>query len=280
MKDATMLDVDTATRCAVPSIRVIAASGLTPRTRCATCGLREVCLACDRVAEDVGHIEDLTVNHRPIKAGDSLYRTGDGFGSLYTVRSGFFKTVQSLEDGREQVTGFHMTGDLLGADGIGMGVHGCSAVALEDSRVCVFQYSRIEDLGRNAPQLQRRLHMAMSSEIVREHGVMRLLGVKSAEERLAVFLLDLSQRLAARGYSRSEFILRMTRNEIGSYLGVKLETVSRAFSKLRSEGLISVDRRYVRIRDVEGLHWNRQGATTLAGETRTRINSGRPSAAR
>jgi len=138
-------------------------------------------------------------------------------------------------------------------DGIGPDEHGCNAVALEDSQVCVIPYSRIEQLSRDMAGMQRQFHKMMSREIVREHGVMLLLGSMRAEERLAAFLLNLSMRFTARGYSASEFNLRMTRDEIGSFLGLKLETISRLFSRFDAEKLISVRQKSVQILDVEGL---------------------------
>lgn len=222
-------------------------------TRCSSCGLREMCLPCGLSGQDVGRIDELIYTRRRLKRGESLYRAGDQFSSLYAVRSGFFKTVQTLEDGRDQVTGFHMAGEIMGMDGIGPEAHICNAVALEDSEVCVIPYSRLENLGRDMHTLRHQFYKVMSCEIVREHGVMMLLGTMRAEERLATFLLNLSQRFTARGYSPSEFNLRMTREEIGSYLGLKLETVSRAFSKFQEEGFINVQQKHVQILDVGGL---------------------------
>ena len=222
-------------------------------TRCSTCGLRELCLPCGLAGQAADRIDDIVYTRRRVKRGEHLYRAGDRFGSIYAVRTGFFKTVHTLEDGREQVAGFQMAGEIMGMDGIGPDAHVLSAIALEDSEVCVIPYSRLESLGEEMHELRRQFHKAMSREIVREHGVMLLLGTMRAEERLAAFLLNLSQRFAARGYSPSEFNLRMTREEIGSHLGLKLETVSRAFSRFQDEGLISVQLKDIRILDVEGL---------------------------
>ena len=222
-------------------------------TKCSSCNLREVCLPCGLTGQDVDRVGELVYTRRRIERSESLYRSGNEFNSLYAVRSGFFKTVQTLEDGREQVTGFHMAGEIMGMDGIGPEKHGSSAVALEDSEVCVIPYSRLVNLGHEMHGLQRQFHKVMSREIAQEHSVMLLLGTMRAEERLATFLLNLSQRFTARGYSASEFNLRMTREEIGSYLGLKLETVSRAFSKFQEDGLISVHQKNIRIRDVAGL---------------------------
>jgi CRP/FNR family transcriptional regulator len=146
-----------------------------------------------------------------------------------------------------------MAGELLGLDGIGTDAHTCDAVALEDSQVCVIPFHQLEDLSREVSDLQRQFHRIMSREIVRDHGVMLLLGSMRAEERLAAFLLNLTQRLQHRGFSASELILRMTREEIGSYLGLKLETVSRTFSKFQEEGLLEVRQRQIRILDADGL---------------------------
>jgi CRP/FNR family transcriptional regulator len=222
-------------------------------TRCSACGLREVCLPCGLAGKQIDKVDDLVYTRRRVKRGEHVYRAGDKFGSLYAVRSGFFKTVQTLEDGREQVTGFHMGGEIMGMDGIGPETHVLNSIALEDSEVCVIPYSRLESLGEEMHELRHQFHKVMSREIVREQGIMLLLGTMRAEERLAAFLLNLSQRFAARGYSPSEFNLRMTREEIGSHLGLKLETVSRAFSRFQDEGLISVQLKDIRILDVDGL---------------------------
>jgi CRP/FNR family transcriptional regulator len=222
-------------------------------TRCSTCGLREVCLPCGLLGQAADRLDELVYTRRRVKRAECLYRAGDKFTSLYAVRSGFFKTVQTLEDGREQVTGFQMAGEIMGMDGIGPDTHVLNALALEDSEVCVIPYSRIESLGREMHELRHQFHKVMSREIVREHGVMLLLGTMRAEERLATFLLNLSQRFAARGYSPSQFSLRMTREEIGSHLGLKLETVSRAFSHFQEDGLISVQLKEIHILDPEGL---------------------------
>jgi len=222
-------------------------------TRCSTCNLREICLPCGFSGQDTSRIDELVYTRRVVKRGETLYRAGDKFNSIYAVRSGFFKTSQNLEDGREQVTGFQMAGEILGMDGIGPEQHGCNAIALEDSQVCVIPYARIEQASRDLPSMQRQFHKMMSREIVREHGVMLLLGSMRAEERLATFLLNLSQRFTARGYSPSEFNLRMTREEIGSFLGLKLETVSRLFSRFHDEELISVWQKCIRILDIAGL---------------------------
>ena len=242
-----------------PPLRVVASRPeMRPVVRkfevtCSSCNVRELCLPKGLDGEDIRRVERVVYARRRVKRGEALYRAGDQFNSIYGVRSGFFKTTAINEDGREQVTGFYMPGELLGMDGIGAGVYHGNAIALEDCEVCVLPFALVEALGREIPALQRHLHCVLSREIVRDHGVMMLLGSMRAEERLAAFLLNLSRRLLQRGYSPTEFHLRMTREEIGGYLGLKLETVSRLFSKFQADGLIEVQQKFVRILDVPGL---------------------------
>ena len=225
----------------------------TIKVACSNCNLRELCMPVDLSREELDRIDDLVGARRKIKRGTTLFRNGEKFTSLYAIRTGFFKTCVAAEDGRDQVTGFQMAGEVVGLDGIVHDYHTCDAVALEDAEVCVMPFDRIEELSREVNSLQRHVHKIMSREIVREHGVMLLLGSMRAEERLAAFLLNLVQRLHARGFSQSELVLRMTREEIGSYLGLKLETVSRTFSKFAEDGLVEVKQRHVRILNPDAL---------------------------
>jgi CRP/FNR family transcriptional regulator len=223
------------------------------RVACSSCSLRELCLPAGLDSGEMERVDQLVTNRRKLRRGADLYRAGEPLAALFAIRSGFMKSCVLHDDGREQVAGFHMAGDLLGLDAIGGGSHTCDTVALEDTEVCEIPFSYLEKLSRELPSLQQQLHRIMSREIVRDYGVMLLLGSMSAEERLAAFLLNLSQRFAARGYSPSEFRLRMTREEIGSYLGLKLETVSRAFSGFQDRRLIEVRQKQVRILDFPGL---------------------------
>lgn len=225
----------------------------TIKVACSNCNLRELCMPMGLSNDEIDRLDAMVANRRKIKRGTALFRNGEKFNSLYAIRTGFFKTCVASEDGRDQVTGFQMAGEIIGLDGIVNDHHTCDAVALEDAEVCVMPFDRIEDLSREINGLQRHVHKIMSREIVREHGVMLLLGSMRAEERLAAFLLNLVQRLHARGFSQSELILRMTREEIGSYLGLKLETVSRTFSKFVEDGIVEVKQRHVRILDTEAL---------------------------
>ena len=220
---------------------------------CQTCGMRELCLPAGLTKNELAQLDSIVRRKRPLKRGDHLYRAGNDLQSLYAVRSGFLKSCVLHDDGREQVAGFHMMGELLGMDAIGSGKHMSDSIALEDSEVCEIPFGDLERLGRELPALQHHFHRVMSREIARDYGVMLLLGSMRAEERLAAFLLNLSQRFAARGYSASSFILRMTREEIGSYLGLKLETVSRAFSRFQSDGIVAVRNKDIEIKDPERL---------------------------
>lgn len=204
-------------------------------------------------AEELIRVDELVAIRRPIRRGTALFHSGEKFTSLYAIRTGFFKTCVTTEDGRDQVTGFQMAGEIIGLDGIVNDKHTCDAIALEDAEVCVIPFDRIEEISREINALQHHVHKIMSREIVREHGVMLLLGSMRAEERLAAFLLNLVQRLQARGFSKSELVLRMTREEIGSYLGMKLETVSRTFSKFSDDGMVDVKQRHIHILDAQAL---------------------------
>jgi CRP/FNR family transcriptional regulator len=220
---------------------------------CTNCNMRELCLPGALCAEDMARAENLVYARRRVKRGETLFSAGAEFKAIYAIRTGFFKKSLVDGEGREQVTGFFMGGELLGIEGIGGGTYHGTATALEDSEVCVLPYALIEEMAREIPALQRQLHSVLAREIVRDHGVMMLLGSMRAEERLATFLINLSKRFVRRGYSPSDFHLRMTREEIGSYLGLKLETVSRLFSRFQHERLIEVEQKHVRIVDLAGL---------------------------
>ena len=223
------------------------------KVACSNCNLRELCMPMGLSENDLERLDDLVTTRRKVKRGSTLFSNGDKYISLYAIRTGFFKTCLASEDGRDQVTGFQMAGEIIGLDGIVNDQHSCDAVALEDAEVCVMPFDRIEEISREVTALQHHVHKIMSREIVREHGVMLLLGSMRAEERLAAFLLNLVQRLHSRGFSQTELVLRMTREEIGSYLGLKLETVSRTFSKFVDDGIVEVKQRQVKILDTEAL---------------------------
>ena len=225
----------------------------TARIACADCSLRSLCLPLLMSEDDLKRLDALVDSRRFVKRGQVLFRTGDRFEAVYAIRAGFFKTRLASTDGQEQVTGFQMAGEVLGLDGISTEMHLCDAVALEDSEVCVIRYGQLEFLSRKFTDLQRQFHRVMSREIVNDHGMMRLLGNRRAEERVAAFVLDLTQRLRLRGFSASSLVLRMTREEIGTYLGLTLETVSRCFSRLHDDGVLRVHRRQVDVLDPTAL---------------------------
>lgn len=228
-------------------------SAIPNRVECARCGVRELCLPHGLSAAEIEQLERAVGARRRVVRGAELYHARDAFTALYAVRLGSFKTRLGTQDGREQVTGFQMAGDLLGLDGIGASRYASDAVALEDSEVCVLPFAELETLSRESNALQSHLHRVMSREIVRDQGLMLLLGNMRAEERLATFLLSLSERFRARGFSPTAFVLRMSRQEIGSYLGMKLETVSRVFSRFREQGMVEVNQREIRLADESAL---------------------------
>jgi len=202
---------------------------------------------------DLSRLQSIICTTRKVKRGDALYRTHDPFSSIYTVRAGCFKTVITHRDGKEQVTGFQFMGETLGLDGLCAERHNCDAIALEDSEVSVISYALLAALCHQVSSIQHHFYRVLSGEIVRESGHMMMLGTMSAEQRVAAFLLDLSDRMKARGYSAVEFNLRITREEMGSYLGIKLETVSRMFSKLQKQGLVDAHGKQIRIVNRPGL---------------------------
>jgi CRP/FNR family transcriptional regulator len=235
-------------------LQPIGMSASLPRPQgCANCNLRGTCLTSGFVSPSQAEFGDLVLAHRRVKAGQAVYRTGDSFSSVYVLKAGFVKTLALFEDGREQVSGFYMPGDTFGVDGIAFGQHANDAIALDDADVCAIPYDKLEQLSLAMPAAQRSLYRMFSQEIVRRQDTMVVMGTMSAAQRIATFLLDLSRRFSARGLSASEFLLRMTRDEIGSLLGLKLETVSRVFSKLQSDGLMEIDGKHVRIVSIPGL---------------------------
>jgi len=221
--------------------------------RCSACAMRAFCMPPDLSADDLKKLDSLICSTRSVRRGDALYRAGDAFQSIYAVRAGSFKTMVMHRDGREHVTGFQIPGEALGLDGIGTGQHNGDAIALEDSVVCIIPFAQLEAMCREIKPLQHYIYQMMGSEIVRESRQMMLLGTMTAEQRVATFLLGLSRRFKARGFSAAEFHLRMTREEIGCYLGMKLETVSRMFSKFQRERLVHANGKTIRIVDPDAL---------------------------
>jgi CRP/FNR family transcriptional regulator len=223
------------------------------RADCAKCRVRHMCLPSGMPPADVPLLDFVVVSRRTVQRGQTLYRTGDRCDTLYALRAGFFKTVVISANGVEQVTGLRMAGDVLGLDGVATGRHGCDAVALDTAEVCVAPFPNLLRQALHADALQRAVVCALGREIDREQALLLLLGGMWGVQRVAAFLLDVSERMQAHGYSPAEFELRLTRREVGSYLGIELETVSRIVSRLERDGLIAADRGHIRIVDRDGL---------------------------
>jgi CRP/FNR family transcriptional regulator len=220
---------------------------------CAGCARRAVCIPAGLSDTDLLQLHAVVGTRKRVKRGDTLWETGDPLHALYAVRLGFLKSFIVTGDGQVQVTGFQMSGEIVGMDAIATGRHHSTVVALEDTEVCPIPFAELDRLMDRVPILQRQLFRMMSHEIVREQHSMALLGTMRAEQRLASFLLRLSSLYQARGYSATEFVLRMTREELGNYLGLKLETVSRLLSKLQQEAVIQVDNKAVKLLDLPAL---------------------------
>ncbi len=231
---------------------------------CALCHLNTQCLPEGMAAPERADFMRLIARHRKIATGAALFREGDVFENLYFVKTGSIKTVMLMDDGREQITGFHLPGDMLGLDAINGCVHTCDAIALDDARVCALPFAQVSRMGRDCAPVQGYVQHKLAREVVREQQLMLLLGRMTAEERVAAFLRDLANRFAERGQSPNEFTLPMAREEIGNYLGLTLETVSRYFSRLKHAGVLNVDNRHIRIRDARRLV-SGSGAMTAAG---------------
>jgi len=221
--------------------------------RCSTCSLREICLPLGLDAEELVRLDDLVKRRRRVSAGQHLFRAGDPFQALAAVRTGFFKIYEVSAGGHEQITAFPMGGELMGLDAISTDDHRGNAVALEDSEICEIPFSRLEGLLSVLPRLQHQFHKLLSGAIATDHSLMMVLGTMTAELKVAAFLLNLSDRLATRGQPPLIIHLPMSREDIGNYLGLKLETVSRMFSKLRDDGLITTEGRKTKIHDREAL---------------------------
>ena len=217
---------------------------------CATLVGDNLCLPCELArVQPAG----LRLQHRRVKRNAALYHAGERFDSVYAVGAGSFKSVLLARSGAEQVSGFHVGGEILGLDGVARERHESSAIALEDSEILVIPYADLRAFSRATPLAHDLLPRLLSREVVRERGHLRLLAQHGAEERLCAFLLDLSRRMHARGYSGTEFHLRLTREELGSYLGLKLETVSRAFGRLHRRRMLAVEGRHVRLLDLHAM---------------------------
>jgi CRP/FNR family transcriptional regulator len=219
------------------------------KASCGGCSMHQLCLPMGLDDADVNRLDQIIGKRRRLARDERLYKMEEPFRNLYAIRFGHFKTYQVNAGGEQQITGFQMAGELLGMDAISAERHHCDAVALEDSEVCEIPFVRLEELFGQVPNLLRHFHRIMSQEITREQNVMLLLGNMRAEQSFAVFLVNLSARYAARGYSATCFQLRMSREDIGNYLGLTIESISRLLSRFKKQGWIQVDKREITLLD-------------------------------
>jgi CRP/FNR family transcriptional regulator len=219
------------------------------RRGCARCSLHELCLPASIGDEDLHRLDDIVRSRRPLQPGDRLYRTGQPLTSLYVAREGAFKTVTESEQGDAQVLGFHLPGELIGLDGLGGGEHAVDAVALTRAEVCEIPLPQLESIARQLPGLQRQLMRVIGQGIGRDQAHLEMLGRKQAPERIALFLHGLAERYRQLGRGGDDLMLPMSREDIASYLGIVIETVSRTLSKLQGDRVIEVQGRQIRILD-------------------------------
>lgn len=223
------------------------------RQSCAKCSLQTLCLPANIGMDDLEQLDRVVKNRRPMQLGDHLYRSGQMLGALYVAREGAFKTTITDEQGMSQVIGFHLPGELIGLDALGSGSHACDAQALTQANVCEIPLSQLESVAAQVPGLQHQLLRIIGQSINRDHSHLEMLGVKSAHDRMALFLHGLSERYRVLGRPSDLLVLPMSRQDIGSYLGLVIETVSRAFNKMQEDGVISVHGRQIRILDTKRL---------------------------
>ena len=208
------------------------------QAHCKDCSLATLCLPLSLNLQDLDTLDSLVKPSRPLKKGEFLFRQGDTFASVYAVRSGSLKTFSVTDCGEEQITGFHLPSEFVGLSGMDTELYPVSAIALETTSICEIPFERLDELSASMPQLRRQLMRIMSREIRDDQQMMMLLSKKTADERIATFLVNLSARFRARGYSPQQFRLAMSRNEIGNYLGLAVETVSRVFTRFQQNELL------------------------------------------
>jgi len=220
---------------------------------CQSCSFSHLCLPVSLNKDELESLDDIIERKKPLHKTDKLVSYGDDFHSLYAVRSGSFKSYVSDKDGMEQIIGFHFPGDIIGFDALKDNKHGSYTQALETAMVCELPYDTLDEMSVKFPKLRKQIMRFMSAEIKHDHDLMMLLSKRSAEERLLHFLIDLSQRFEERGFSAKQFNLSMTRNEIGNYLGLTVETISRLLTRFQRELLIKVDGKLITIIDFDAI---------------------------
>jgi len=223
------------------------------KVSCASCSLRELCIPQCMSEDELILIDAIIERKKPVHKNDYLFRAGDNNRSIYAVLSGSVKTLVDNPNGEEQIVGFHLPGELLGMDGFSGDAHTCSSVALETSSVCEFPLEKLDEVCHEVPSIQYAMRRIMGKEVTKDHAMLLLLGRMSAEEKLASFLVSLSNRMAQRHWKPTEFNLTMPRQDIANYLGLAVETVSRLFAHLQDQKIIEVNRRRVNISDMQRL---------------------------
>ncbi|MBJ7538230.1 fumarate/nitrate reduction transcriptional regulator Fnr [Marinomonas transparens] len=216
-------------------------------SQCQSCSLSALCLPIALADEDINRLDQIIERKKPLKKGEVLFRQGQSFDSVYAVRTGTLKTFNITSSGEEQITGFYCPSELLGLSGIDGNVYPVSAKALETTTVCEIPFSHLEDLSAQIPSLKHQIFKVMSRKISDDQQMMVLLGKKNADEKVASFLLNLSNRFKKRGYSATSFRLSMSRGEIGNYLGLAVETVSRVITRFQKNEMIEVDGKEIAI---------------------------------
>jgi len=223
------------------------------KVSCSNCSLSELCLPHGMSHDDMDELDKIVKRQQPHQPGQHIFRAGDRGQSLFAVRSGALKSYCTTEDGDEQVLGFTLPGEVVGLDGMNDGCYASSSVVLETSSVCELPYDSLEDMCHLLPGLNRQMMRVVSKEISSDQSMLLLLGKRTAEERLAAFLLSMSSRYHSRGLSPTEFNLPMSRQDIGNYLGLAIETVSRLFANFQKNQLLTVSRRQIVLTDLPRL---------------------------
>ena len=223
------------------------------QVNCRNCRLNSICLPLALESDDIQQLDEIIQRSKPLQKNQHLYREGDHFQSVFAVRSGTLKAYKTTDDGREQVTGFYFPGEILGMDGISNNAHASSAKALETAAVCEIPFGSLERLSALMPNLQRHFFQLMSREITEDQQLITLLSKNSADERVAALMLSISGRNARRKLSATQFRLPMSRVDIGNYLGLTVETVSRVFSRMQKMAVLRVDNKEIEILDPDGL---------------------------
>lgn len=226
----------------------------TSTINCQHCGFSQLCLPYTLNDNELDKLDQIIQRKRPSHKGDHLFEAGKPLKALYAVRTGSFKTYTLSEQGEEQITGFHLPGDVIGFDAIGDQAHPSYAQALETAMVCEIPFDNLDQLLDQVPKLRQQLMRLMSQDIHGDQQMMLLLNRKTAEEKLAAFLINLAQRFGNRGFSRKEFRLTMTRGEIGNYLGLTVETISRLLGRFHKDELIHVDGKLIAITNMDELN--------------------------